>query len=71
MDVEKFEDLAEKIVSGLQKADGHFYGVLFVQKGTRRIEAIFTESKMLVKQGVVDLDELIGLLKDAGAPGVT
>lgn len=72
LEFEKFEDFAEKIVYGLQKADGRFYGVSFVQKGTCRIEAIFTESKILVKQaGVVDLDELIGLLKDAGAPGVT
>mmetsp|Transcript_13555 Transcript_13555/g.29471 ORF Transcript_13555/g.29471 Transcript_13555/m.29471 type:complete len:226 (-) Transcript_13555:276-953(-) len=70
LDLDKFEDLAEKIVYGVQKADGNFYGVLFAQKGTSMIEAIFTETKMLVKEGIDDLDEIVGLLKDAGASGV-
>jgi len=69
-DLDRFEELADRIIYETQKADGNFYSVLFAAKGTRMIDDIFTETKSLVKQGIVDLEEMILLLKAAGAPGL-
>lgn len=70
LDLDQFEELAERILYEVQKADGNFYSVLFAAKGTRMINDIFIETRKLVKQGISDLDEMLGLLKDAGAPGL-
>lgn len=70
LDLEKFEELADRILYETQKADGNFYSVLFAAKGTKMIQDIFEETRLLVKQGITDLDEMLVLLKDAGAPGV-
>ena len=69
-DLDRFEELADRIIYETQKADGNFYSVLFAAKGTRMIDDIFTETKSLVKQGIVDLEEMILLLKAVGAPGL-
>eukprot|EP00568_Trieres_chinensis_P005055 CAMPEP_0183299190 /NCGR_PEP_ID=MMETSP0160_2-20130417/5991_1 /TAXON_ID=2839 ORGANISM="Odontella Sinensis, Strain Grunow 1884" /NCGR_SAMPLE_ID=MMETSP0160_2 /ASSEMBLY_ACC=CAM_ASM_000250 /LENGTH=184 /DNA_ID=CAMNT_0025461383 /DNA_START=55 /DNA_END=609 /DNA_ORIENTATION=- len=68
LDLERFEELADRITYETQKADGNFYSVLFAAKGTRMINDIFVETKNLVRQGIIDLDEMLGLLKEAGAP---
>eukprot|EP00547_Thalassionema_nitzschioides_P008085 CAMPEP_0194224056 /NCGR_PEP_ID=MMETSP0156-20130528/36560_1 /TAXON_ID=33649 /ORGANISM="Thalassionema nitzschioides, Strain L26-B" /LENGTH=214 /DNA_ID=CAMNT_0038955443 /DNA_START=20 /DNA_END=661 /DNA_ORIENTATION=+ len=65
-DLERYEELADRIIYETQKADGNFYGVLFAAKGTKMINDIFLETKSLVKQGIVDLEEMVLLLKDAG-----
>ena len=70
MDLFAFEELAEKLVYELSKADGDFYSVLFASKGTTMIRDIFVEAKSLVKQGIKDFDAMLDLLRDAGAPGV-
>jgi len=70
LDLERFEELADRVVYETQKADGNFYGVLFAQKGTKMIEDIFGETRGLVRQGVVDLEEMMKLLSDARAPGL-
>lgn len=70
LDLDRFEELADRIVYNVQKADGNFYSVLFAMKGTSMIQDIFKETKKLVQQGIVDLEEMIQLLKTAGAPGL-
>ncbi len=68
LDLERFEELADRVVYNVSKSDGNFYSVLFAMKGGKMIEDIFVETRGLVEQGVGDLDEMIGLLKSAGAP---
>jgi hypothetical protein len=68
-DLERFEELADRLVYEIQKADGNFYGVLFAAKGTKMINDIFVETKNLVQQGIIDLEEMTSMLKEAGAPG--
>ena len=68
LDLVRFEELVERILFAIQKADGDFYSVLFAAKGTRMVSGIFGEAKAQVNQGIADFEELIGLLKDAGAP---
>lgn len=69
MDLDRFEELADRIIYNTQKADGNFYSVLFAQKGTKMINDIFIETKTLVKQAIMDFDEMIKLLENASAPG--
>ncbi|CAJ1954154.1 unnamed protein product [Cylindrotheca closterium] len=69
-DLERFEELADRVIYGTQKADGNFYSVLFAMKGTTMIADIFVETKKLVQQGIDDLDSMASLLREAGAPGV-
>lgn len=71
LDLDRFEELVDRINYEIQKADGNFYSVLFAAKGTKMIEDIFKETKNLVKQGIKDLDEMISLLQNAGAPGLS
>eukprot|EP00527_Entomoneis_sp_CCMP2396_P002624 CAMPEP_0198139942 /NCGR_PEP_ID=MMETSP1443-20131203/3181_1 /TAXON_ID=186043 /ORGANISM="Entomoneis sp., Strain CCMP2396" /LENGTH=240 /DNA_ID=CAMNT_0043802221 /DNA_START=14 /DNA_END=736 /DNA_ORIENTATION=+ len=68
LDLAQFEELAERVLFAVQKADGDFYSVLFAQKGTRQISGIFSEAKGQVNQGISDFEEVLRLLKDAGAP---
>jgi len=70
LDLERFEELGERINFAVQKADGDFYGVMFAAKGTTQVKQIYKEAKGQVDQGIVDLDEILLLLKDAGAPGL-
>lgn len=70
LDLDRFEDLAERILYEIQKADGNFYSVLFAAKGTAMIRDIFVETRSLIKQGISDFDQMLGLLKEAGAPGL-
>ena len=70
MDLFAFEEVADKLVYEIQKADGDFYGVLFASKGTTMIRDIFIEAKSLIKQGIADFDTMLLMLKEAGAPGV-
>lgn len=70
LDLGTFDELADRITFAIQKADGDFYGVLFASKGTKQISGIFSEAKVQVDQGISDFDEMLGLLKDAGAPGL-
>ena len=70
LDLDRFEELADRLIYETQKADGNFYSVLFAMKGTTMIQDIFRETKSLVQQGIADLDEMIQLLKVAGAPVV-
>lgn len=70
LDLDRFEELADRILYQVQKADGNFYGVLFAAKGTKMINDIYVETKKLIEQGIKDLDEMLSLLKDAGAPGL-
>jgi len=70
LDLDRFEDLAERILYEIQKADGNFYSVLFAAKGTAMIRDIFVETRSLIKQGISDFDQMLLLLKDAGAPGL-
>lgn len=69
LDLSRFEELVERILFALQKADGDFYSVLFASKGTKQIQGIYKEAKIQVDQCVKDLEEMIQLFKDAGAPG--
>ena len=68
VDLETFEELADRIVYSINKADGNFYSVLFAMKGTTMINDIFKETKQLLQQTIVDFDTMISLLQDAGAP---
>lgn len=70
LDLELFEELADRIIYETQKADGNFYGVLFAQKGTKMINDIFMETLQLVKQGTKDLEDMVQLLKESGAPDI-
>lgn len=70
LDLERFEELADRVIYGTQKADGNFYSVLFAMKGTTMIADIFLETKKLVQQDIDDLDNMVRLLQEAGAPGV-
>jgi hypothetical protein len=70
LDLELFEDIAERIVFQVQKADGDLYSVQFASKGTTQISGIYKEAKGQIDQGVVDFAAMLGLLKDAGAPGL-
>jgi len=70
LDLDKFEELADRIIYETKKADGNFYSVLFAQKGTKMINDIFDETRNLVRQGILDLDEMATLLDNAGAPGL-
>ena len=65
-----FEEVAERILFQLQKADGDFYSVQFASKGTKQITGIYKEAKEQVDQGVVDFGRMLALLKEAGAPGI-
>jgi hypothetical protein len=69
VDLDRFEELADRITYAVSKADGNFYSVLFAMKGTTMIKDIFVETKTLIQQTIVDLDAMIALLRDAGAPG--
>jgi hypothetical protein len=69
LDLELFDEIAERIVFQVQKADGDLYSVQFASKGTTQISGIYKEAKGQVDQGVVDVTTMLGLLKDAGAPG--
>lgn len=68
LDLVTFEELVDRLLYSLQKADGDFYSVLFAAKGTTQIQGIFTEAKRLVQQSIRDLDDIIALLDEAGAP---
>jgi hypothetical protein len=68
LDLESFDEIAERIVFQVQKADGDLYSVQFAAKGTTQISGIYKEAKVQVDQGVVDSAALLLLLKDAGAP---
>jgi len=70
LDLERFEELADRVIYGTQKADGNFYSVLFAMKGTTMISDIFVETKKLVQQNIDDLDNMVLLLQEAGAPGL-
>ena len=64
-DLERFEELADRIVYNVSKCDGNFYSVLFAMKGAKMIEDIFQETKILVTQIIDDMDEMLLLLQDA------
>ena len=70
LDLTSFEEIAERVLFEIQKADGDFYGVSFASKGTTQINGIYTEAKAQVDRGALDLEEMIKLLKNAGAPGL-
>jgi hypothetical protein len=69
-DLVGFEEIAERIQFALQKADGDFYSVQFAAKGTKQINGIYREAKEQVDQGVVDFDQMLSMLKEAGTPGM-
>ena len=64
-DLDRFEELADRIVYNVSKCDGNFYSVLFAMKGGKMIEDIFQETKTLVTQSIGDMDEMLLLLQDA------
>lgn len=70
LDLELFEELVERILFQVQKADGDLYSVAFASKGTTQISGIYKEAKGQIDQGIVDLEKMISLLTDAGAPGI-
>mmetsp|Transcript_10244 Transcript_10244/g.9906 ORF Transcript_10244/g.9906 Transcript_10244/m.9906 type:complete len:229 (-) Transcript_10244:261-947(-) len=70
LDITTFEEVAERVLFAVQKADGDFYGVSFAAKGTTQIKGIYKEAKGSIDRGIIDLDIMIGLLKDVGAPGL-
>uniref|UniRef100_A0A7S2MF25 Uncharacterized protein n=1 Tax=Helicotheca tamesis TaxID=374047 RepID=A0A7S2MF25_9STRA len=70
LDLTTFDELADRVLFAIQKADGDCYSVLFAAKGTKQISGIFSEAKGQVDQGVMDLEKMVALLKDAGAPGL-
>jgi hypothetical protein len=70
LDQEAFEELAERILFQVQKADGDLYSVAFASKGTTQISGIYKEAKGQIDQGIVDLEKMIRLLSNAGAPGI-
>jgi len=70
LDIATFEEVAERVLFAVQKADGDFYGVSFAAKGTTQIKGIYKEAKGSIDKGIIDLDIMLGLLKDVGAPGL-
>uniref|UniRef100_A0A7S1VY35 Imelysin-like domain-containing protein n=1 Tax=Ditylum brightwellii TaxID=49249 RepID=A0A7S1VY35_9STRA len=70
LDLLTFDELADRILFAIQKADGDFYSVLFASKGTKQISGIFSEAKGQIDQAILDFEKMIVLLKDAGAPGL-
>ena len=69
LDLGAYEELVERILFQLQKADGDFYSVQFAAKGTKQISGIYKEAKEQVDQGVIDFDKILSLLEEANAPG--
>jgi len=70
LDLAAFEDTAERVLFEVQKADGDFYSVSFAAKGTTQVKGIYKEAKIQVDGGIIDLEIMLGLLRDAGAPGL-
>lgn len=70
LDLVTFEEIAERILFELQKADGDFYSVQFASKGTKQIRGIFNEAKIQIDRGVVDFDAMLSLLAGSKAPGL-
>lgn len=70
LDLATFEEVAERVLFAVQKADGDFYGVNFAAKGTVQVLGIYKEAKVQVDRGTIDLDKMVELLRDAGAPGL-
>eukprot|EP00566_Odontella_aurita_P016289 CAMPEP_0113566640 /NCGR_PEP_ID=MMETSP0015_2-20120614/22833_1 /TAXON_ID=2838 /ORGANISM="Odontella" /LENGTH=254 /DNA_ID=CAMNT_0000468947 /DNA_START=162 /DNA_END=926 /DNA_ORIENTATION=+ /assembly_acc=CAM_ASM_000160 len=70
LDLLAFEELSERLQFELQKADGDLYSVQFASKGTTQISGIYKEAKAQIDQGLVDIEEMKVLLRDAGAPGL-
>jgi hypothetical protein len=69
LDLDTFEDIGERLLFAIQKADGDFYSVVFAAKGTTQLTNIYRETKKQVDQGIIDFDKMLDLLKIAGAPG--
>jgi hypothetical protein len=70
LDLLKYEELVDRVLFAIQKADGDFYSVLFAAKGTKQISGIYEEAKNQVDQCIVDLQHIMRLFEDAGAPGL-
>lgn len=63
-------ETGEQIVFALQKADDSFYGVVFASKGSTMLTKIYGEARASVDTAIADLDKVMQLLREAGAPGV-
>jgi len=70
IDLTTFDELAEEILFGVQKADGDFYSVLFASKGTKQISGIYSEAKIQIDRCILDFEKMVLVLKDAGAPDI-
>lgn len=70
LDIATFEEISERVLFELQKADGDFYSVNFAMKGSIQITGIYKEAKIQVDRGIIDLDNIVGLLRDVEAPGL-
>eukprot|EP00592_Proboscia_alata_P012880 CAMPEP_0194388462 /NCGR_PEP_ID=MMETSP0174-20130528/98621_1 /TAXON_ID=216777 /ORGANISM="Proboscia alata, Strain PI-D3" /LENGTH=230 /DNA_ID=CAMNT_0039179753 /DNA_START=65 /DNA_END=757 /DNA_ORIENTATION=- len=70
LDFAAFDEIAERVLFEIQKADGDFYGVNFASKGTTQLSGIYNEARAEVDKGSVDLEEMVRLLTIAGAPGL-
>mmetsp|Transcript_24334 Transcript_24334/g.28671 ORF Transcript_24334/g.28671 Transcript_24334/m.28671 type:complete len:243 (+) Transcript_24334:49-777(+) len=70
LDIASFEEVSERALFAIQKADGDFYGVSFAAKGTTQIKGIYKEAKEAIDKGIIELDTVLSLLRDAGAPGL-
>jgi hypothetical protein len=44
--------------------------VMFAAKGTTQISGIYQQAKIQVQQAIQDLQELLQLFREAGAPGL-
>ena len=70
LDLDAFNEAAERILFALQKADGDFYSVVFASKGTSQLAQIYKEARAQVDNSVNDFECILKLLQEAGAPGV-
>ena len=70
LDIEAFVETGERINFALKKADDSFYGVVFASKGSSQLAGLYSEARKSVNEALRDFDELVGFLRQAGAPGV-
>ena len=70
LDVTAFVEKGEDIVLSLRKVDDAFYGVVFASKGSTMLENIYADAKKTVDVTLLDFEQLLALLREAGAPGV-
>ena len=70
LEIEPFVECGDDIAFRIQKIDDSFYSVVYASKGSAQLEKIYGEARAEVDRALADFDAVLGLLREAGAPGV-